>query len=70
MNNISLTELTKIFIKYPEYIITKIYYYYLKPLDYIIQQNIINFNFNKKNLLEYSIYSYVNYIPIKYKFNQ
>ena len=63
--NISLIELKTILNKYPEQIIEKIYYYSLSTLDYKIQRNIINYN---KNVLEYSIYSYVNYISIKYNF--
>jgi len=63
--NISLIELKIILNKYPEQIIEKIYYYSLSTLDYKIQKNIINYN---KNVLEYSIYSYVNYISIKYNF--
>ena len=67
--NISFTELKTIMNKYPQEIIEKIYYYSLYTLDYKIQRNIINYNKNyNKNVLEYSIYSYVNYISIKYKF--
>lgn len=63
--NISLNELKIILNKYPEQIIEKIYYYSFSTLDYKIQRNIINYS---KNELEYSIYSYVNYISITYKF--
>ena len=65
--NKSLIELKNIFEKYPEYIIEKIYYYYLTPLDYKIQKDIINYN-NNNIVYDYSIYSYVNYIQIKYIF--
>ena len=66
MNN-SLIELKNIFKQYPDTIIEKIYYYQIPILDYKIKRNIINFNwYNTK--YEYSIYSYVNYIPIKYSY--
>ena len=67
MNN-SLLELKSIFKKYPDSIIEKIYYYYLTPLNYKIQRQIINYNYNNNVIYDYSIYSYVNYIEIKYVF--
>ena len=66
--NICLSELNIIFYKYPNNIIEKIYYYYYKKLDNNIQKNIINYKFNKNIIENYSINSYVNYIPIKYLF--
>ena len=65
---VSLSELNKILEKLPNTLIQKIYYYYYTPLDYKIQKNIINYKFNKNLVNDYSIYSYVNYIPIKYIF--
>lgn len=66
--NINIIELNNILKKYPDHIIEKIYYYYFTPLDYKIQKNIINYSYNNKYKNDYSIYSYVNYIPILYKF--
>ena len=69
--NSSMTEFKKIFIKYPDVIIEKIYYYYYTPLSYKIQKNIINYKFYKnikENTKYHSMYSYVNYIPITYYF--
>jgi hypothetical protein len=67
--NISILELKNIFIKIPDIIIEKIYYYQYTYLDNKIQRDIINYKFYDKNIImDYSIYSYVHYIPIKYIF--
>ena len=66
--NICLSELNTIFHKYPNSIIEKIYYYYYTILDYKIQKNIINYKINNDIIKDYSINSYVNYVPIKYIF--
>ena len=67
--NLTISEINSIFKKFPNVIIEKIYYYYLTPLNNIIQKDIIRYNKNKNiNINDYSIYSYINYIPITYRF--